>query len=129
MLTQENARDYLSQIGVELPEFILAALLEKVHSANECLEANYSAADIVLIQTYLLSLMALAQWDKTLSSRSAPNGASQSFRFQSFNDRWRGLMALLGALDTKGCVSHLIPADPTVTARAMLYVATGGCHE
>lgn len=129
MLTIQQAQEYLQTVGVELPEFLLAALLDEANSINECLEAHYPPGTATLIQLYLVGLMALAQGDRYISSQSAPNGASRSFRYQSFADRWRGLMSLLRNLDKHGCAVGITPADPTRTARAFIGVAKGCCHE
>ncbi|MGW8595865.1 DUF7370 family protein, partial [Providencia rettgeri] len=74
-----------------------------------------------------LALMALGQGDKYISSQSAPNGASRSFRYQSFGDRWKAATSLLRSLDKYGCANGLIPSDPTQTAHAGLWIAKGGC--
>ena len=129
MITVEQAKEYLDTVGVGLPDFLLAALVDNANSINECLEANYPPGTALLIQLYLLGLLGLAQGDKYISSQSAPNGASRSFRYQSFADRWRGLSSLLASLDTQGCANGLIPADPTNPKRAFLGVATGCCCE
>lgn len=128
MLTMEQAKEYLSNVGISLPDFVLSALVDNANSIDDCLDANYPPGTALLIQLYLIGLMALAQGDRYISSQSSPSGASRSFRYQSFADRWRGTLALLRGLDKHGCASELIPPDPTTTARAGLWIATGGCH-
>ncbi|WP_272675636.1 DUF7370 family protein [Providencia sp. PROV092] len=127
MITKEQAKEYLTGQGIELPDFILDALIEQVGSIQECLDKHYPAATALLIQMYLLALMALGQGDKYISSQSAPNGASRSFRYQSFGDRWKAATSLLRSLDKYGCANGLIPSDPTQTAHAGLWIAKGGC--
>jgi len=127
MVTQEQAKEYLVSQGITLPDFILTALVEQAISIQECLDANYPAATALLIQMYLLGLMGLGQGDKYISSQSAPSGASRSFRYGSFADRWKGSLGLLRGLDKNGCATALIPADPTQQAFAGLWVAKGGC--
>lgn len=127
MVTQEQAKEYLVSQGITLPDFILAALVEQANSIQECLDANYPAATALLIQMYLLGLMGLGQGDRYISSQSAPSGASRSFRYGSFADRWKGSLGLLRGLDKNGCATALIPADPTQQAFAGLWVAKGGC--
>lgn len=129
MLTEYQAKEYLETVGIALPDFVLAALLESVNSIQDCLVANYSPGTALLIQCYLLGLLGLGQGDRYISSQSAPSGASRSFRYLPFAERWRGLLALLRRLDSRGCAADLIPDDPTVKARAGLWVAVGGCHE
>lgn len=127
MLTIDQAREYLQSVGIELPDFILQALVENANSIQECLDEHYPAGTALLIQMYLLGLMALGQGDQYISSQTAPSGASRSFRYLSFADRWRGLSSLLRGLDKYGCATGLIPPDPTNTAHAGLWIGKGGC--
>lgn len=127
MITKEQAKEYLTGQGIQLPDFILDALIEQVGSIQECLDNHYPAATALLIQMYLLALMALGQGDKYISSQSATNGASRSFRYQSFSDRWKAATSLLRSLDKHGCANGLIPSDPTQAAHAGLWIAKGGC--
>ncbi len=129
MITVDQAREYLESVGVELPGFILEALVESVNTIDECLERHYSEGTALLIQLYLIGLLGLAQGDRYISSQSAPSGASRSFRYMPFAERWRGMMALLLGLDKHGCADDLIPPDPTTTAHGYIGVARGGCHE
>lgn len=128
MLTIEQAQEYLATVGITLPDFILDALVEQIGTIQVCLDTNYPEATALLIQCYLLSLMALGQGDKYVSSQTAPSGASRSFRYQGFADRWRGMLALLRGLDTAGCATGLIPPDPTSQAHGGLWIAKGGCY-
>jgi len=127
MITTEQAKEYLESVGITLPDFILQALLEQAGSIQECLDAHYPPATALLIQSYLLGLMALGQGDKYISSQTGPNGASRSFRYLSFADRWKASMGLLRGLDKYGCATSLIPPDPTNTAFAGIWIARGGC--
>ncbi|HDT0503976.1 TPA: hypothetical protein ACNG4L_001359 [Enterobacter hormaechei] len=127
MITTVQAKEYLESVGITLPDFILQALLEQAGSIQECLDAHYPPATALLIQSYLLGLMALGQGDKYISSQTGPNGASRSFRYQSFPDRWKGALALLRVTDKHGCANDLIPPDPTTTAFAGIWIGRGGC--
>ncbi|CAI2141877.1 DUF7370 family protein [Serratia nevei] len=127
MVTKEKAKEYLESQGITLPDFVLDALVEQVNSIQECLDANYPASTALLIQLYLLGLMGLGQGDKYISSQTAPSGASRSFRYQSFSDRWKGALNLLRGLDKKGCATGLIPPDPTNKAFAGVWIGKGGC--
>jgi len=127
MVTTEQAQQYLEGQGITLPDFVLSALVEQANAIEDCLNANYTTATALLIQLYLLGLMGLAQGDKYISSQTAPSGASRSFRYQSFADRWRAALALLRGLDTHGCATGLIPPDPTQTAHAGMWIGKGGC--
>ncbi|MBH2937771.1 hypothetical protein I5Q40_22515 [Serratia marcescens] len=127
MVTKEKAKEYLESQGITLPDFVLDALVEQVNNIQDCLDANYPASTALLIQLYLLGLMGLGQGDKYISSQTAPSGASRSFRYQSFSDRWKGALNLLRGLDKKGCATGLIPPDPTNKAFAGVWIGKGGC--
>lgn len=127
MVTLEQAREYLQSQGITIPDFMLQALVDDVNSIQECLDAHYPASKALAIQMYLLALMGLGQGDKYISSQTAPNGASRSFRYQSFADRWKGALALLRGADKHGCANDLIPPDPTNTAFAGIWIGKGGC--
>lgn len=127
MVTKEKAKEYLESQGITLPDFVLDALVEQVNSIQECLDANYPASTALLIQLYLLGLMGLGQGDKYISSQTAQSGASRSFRYQSFSDRWKGALNLLRGLDKKGCATGLVPPDPTNKAFAGVWIGKGGC--
>lgn len=127
MVTKEKAKEYLESQGITLPDFVLDALVEQVNSIQDCLDANYPASTALLIQLYLLGLMGLGQGDKYISSQTAPSGASRSFRYQSFSDRWKGALNLLRGLDKQGCATGMIPPDPTNKAFAGVWIGKGGC--
>lgn len=128
MITVEQARQYLQSQGIDnVPDFILAAWVEQLQEIQDCLVVHYPASTALLIQAYLLALFALAQADKYISSQTAPSGASRSFRYQAFADRWKAQLALLNALDKYGCATELIPPNPTQTAHGGLWIARGGC--
>ncbi|MDK1227475.1 DUF7370 family protein [Cronobacter turicensis] len=127
MITTAQAKEYLSSVGITLPDFILDALIEQVNSIQECLDAHYPPATALLIQMYLLGLMGLGQGDRYISSQTAPSGASRSFRYQSFADRWSGSLSLLRGLDKYDCATSLIPPDPANKAFAGIWIGKGGC--
>lgn len=127
MITTAQAKEYLDSVGIALPEFILAALVEQANSIQGCLDAHYPPATALLIQMYLLGLMGLGQGDRYVSSQSAPSGASRSFRYQSFADRWSGSLSLLRGLDKFGCATGLIPPDPGKKAFGGIWIGKGGC--
>ena len=128
MITIEQAQQYMKSQGIDnVPDFILDAWVEQLAAVQECLSANYPPGTALLIQAYLLALFALGQADKYISSQTAPSGASRSFRYGSFADRWKAQLALLRGLDKHGCATELIPPDPNAKAYAGLWVAKGGC--
>lgn len=129
MITEEQAKQYLQSQGIDnVPDFILSAWVEQVNSIQDCLDANYSENTALLIQCYLISLMAYGQSDKYISSQTAPSGASRSFKYKNFSEKWKGQLNLLRALDKSGCTTSLIPPDPTVTAFGGIWISKGGCH-
>lgn len=130
MITSEQAKQYLQSQGIDTdstPDFIVDAWVEQANSIQACLDANYSANTALLIQCYLISLFAYAQSDKMLSSQTAPSGASRSFKYKNFADRWKGQLNLLRGLDKNGCASDLIPPDPTQSSYAGIWLGKGGC--
>ncbi|CRY83015.1 DUF7370 family protein [Yersinia intermedia] len=127
MVTLEQAKQYLETVGITLPDFILQALIEQVNSIQECLDEHYPASTALLIQLYLLGLMGLGQGDKYISSQTAPSGASRSFRYQSFIDRWNGSLSLLRGLDKHGCAAAITPSNPNNAAFAGIWIGKGGC--
>ncbi|HDL7930309.1 TPA: hypothetical protein U5D97_001576 [Yersinia enterocolitica] len=127
MVTIEQAKQYLETVGITLPDFILQALIEQVNSIQECLDEHYPASTALLIQLYLLGLMGLGQGDKYISSQTAPSGASRSFRYQSFTDRWNGSLSLLRGLDKHGCAAAITPPNPNNAAFAGIWIGKGGC--
>ncbi|CFB70210.1 hypothetical protein N4219_09750 [Yersinia enterocolitica] len=127
MVTLEQAKQYLETVGITLPDFILQALIEQVNSIQECLDEHYPASTALLIQLYLLGLMGLGQGDKYISSQTAPSGASRSFRYQSFTDRWNGSLSLLRGLDKHGCAAAITPPNPNNAAFAGIWIGKGGC--
>lgn len=127
MVTIEQAKQYLETVGITLPDFILQALIDQVNSIQECLDEHYPASTALLIQLYLLGLMGLGQGDKYISSQTAPSGASRSFRYQSFTDRWNGSLSLLRGLDKHGCAAAITPPNPKNAAFAGIWIGKGGC--
>ncbi len=128
MITTEQAKEYLSSIGIDnVPDFIIAAWITQITTVEDCLTANYDEGTALLIQCYLLSLFALGSSDKYISSQTAPSGASRSFRYKDFSDRWKAQLNLLKSLDKEGCTTDLIPSDPTQTAFAGIWISKGSC--
>ena len=127
-LTLDEVKQYFAAIGVTLPDFVITILLSETAEIDACLEANYSEGTGKLIKLYLLTLLAIPQSDKYVSSESAPSGASRSYRYAQLEDRWNGTYRLLTGLDKQGCATELIPESPFAMAHGMMFVAKGtGC--
>lgn len=129
MLTIQQAQEYLAAQGIDLPAFVVVALLDGFEDLLDCLEANYPDGTVMLIQLYLLQLLALAQMGRNISSQTAPSGASRSFRYNSLGDQWRATLSLLRSLDKAGCTNDLVPEDPFPVAHAGMWIAPNrrGC--
>jgi len=126
MPTLDQLKEYLTSIGVPLPpDFVLQAWLDIVAVIQPCLDgAGYPASVQMMIYLYLLSLYGIVAGDKYISSQTAPSGASQSFRYNNLQDKYRGMLNALNLLDTSGCTDSVVPAMPGPTAG--LWVSTGG---
>jgi hypothetical protein len=121
-MTTTDAAAYLSQLGLSLPEPILAALVAKVESLDTCL-AQYPGSDAALIRYYLIGLLAISSGGRRVKSQSAPSGASQSYSYGTLSEQMRQLKAALALIDTNGCTADLIPSEPG--PQAAMYVVTG----
>ena len=121
-MTTTDAAAYLDQLGLSLPEPLLAALVAKVDSMDACLE-QYSESDAALIRYYLIGLLAISSGGRRVTSQSAPSGASQSYSYGSLSEQMRQLKAALALLDTEGCTADLVPSEPG--PQAAMYVVTG----
>ena len=121
-MTENEARAYLDQLGLSIPDFMLSALIAKVGSIGTCL-LQYPAETQTLIQAYLIGLLAISSGGRRVTSQSAPSGASQSYSYGSLSEQMRQLKAALALLDTDGCTADLIPSEPG--PQAAMYVVTG----
>lgn len=119
-LTTEQAAEYLAEIGLSLPSFMLAALVSKVNSVDACLDgAGYSDDDALLIKVYLFAMVAITGGARRIKSQSGLNGASRSFDYGM--SQFREIRSMLQSLDTSGCTTSLQPAEPM--AKAGLWVS------
>lgn len=127
MITLEQAKEYAASLGAEsVPDFLLQLWVDAANSINECLDANYPPSVAQLIQLYVVAILMTLGSDKYVSSQTAPSGASQSFRFKPSSTL--DFYQLLRGLDKKGCASGIVPPDPSVKKRGLMYVVSGGCH-
>ncbi|MCT4709499.1 hypothetical protein MUA04_04755 [Enterobacteriaceae bacterium H11S18] len=121
-ITAEQVKQQLSALGYTIPEFMIDAYLCKLDSIQECLEAaGYDDCDVVLIQVYAVTLMALTAYSQRIKSQSAPSGASRSFDYSGDVTSMRNS---LSALDTAGCTESL-PID--VGSSVGLFMVVGDC--
>lgn len=124
MMTYEQAVEYLSSMGVSLPEFLVRAFLDQVNSISECLSEHYSPATALVIQSYLLALLALSSANSVVTSETAPTGASRSYADPG--GQYSAIYASLRSLDTHGCATGLIPPDTFTTKHGGIWIGRGG---
>ena len=121
-ITAEQVKQQLSALGYTIPDFMIDAYLCKLAGIQDCLDAaGYDECDIVLIQIYAVTLMALTAYTQRIKSQGAPSGASRSF---DYTGDVTNLREQLTALDTSGCTANL-PID--VGSSVGLFLVVGGC--
>lgn len=127
-LTLEHAREYLASVGIELPDFMLQLLVDRVNAIDPCLiAAGYDDATALLIKLYAIGLLGVVQGDRYVTSQRAPSGAAQSYRYGTLQERYDAGLSLLNSLDTAGCASGLVPPDPS-GGSLFFGVSVGGCN-
>lgn len=111
-ITAAQVKQQLSALGYTIPDFMIDAYLCKLESISQCLEAaGYDECDLMLIQVYAVTLMAVTAFSQRIKSQSAPSGASRSFDYGGDIKTMRNSLA---ALDTAGCTASL-PIDVGVS--------------
>ena len=112
-ITAAQVKQQLSALGYTIPDFMIAAYICKLDSISECLAAaGHDECDLMLIQIYAVTLMAITANAQRISSQSAPSGASRSFNYSGDVKNMRNA---LRALDTSGCTDALpIDVGPSV---------------
>ena len=107
-ITAAQVKQQLSALGYTIPDFMIDAYLCKLEGISQCLEAaGYDECDMMLIQMYAVTLMAITAYSQRIKSQSAPSGASRSFDYTGDVKTMRDSLA---ALDTAGCTGSL-PID------------------
>lgn len=121
-ITAAQVKQQLSALGYTIPDFMIDAYLCKLESISQCLEAaGYDEYDMMLIQMYAVTLMAITAYSQRIKSQSAPSGASRSFDYTGDVKTMRDTLA---ALDTAGCTGSL-PID--VGSSVGFFDVVGGC--
>lgn len=111
MITTAQAKQYLdSALGVAVPDFILAAAVEKVAEVEDALSV-YSDADQLLIQCMAVTIIAAAGAPRRIQNQGAASGASRSFKYSDKDIS--ALRRALSALDTAGITADLVGPDPS----------------
>ena len=124
-MTEADAREYLEQLGLTIPDVMLTALIARIGTISDCI-SQYPADVQTLIEFYLVGLLAITSGGRRIRSQAAPSGASQSYSYGTLIEQQRQLVNALRLIDTEGCTTDLIPAEPG--ARAFLFVAKGDCY-
>lgn len=110
MITTAQLQQYLSQLGVTIPDFMLQAFVDKANGVEACLiGAGMSDADILLVLMYSAAVMSIESGSRRVKSQSAPSGASQSYEYST--TLAQGIRAQIRALDTAGCTGELLTAS------------------
>lgn len=126
-MTTKDIKEWLDGQGLTMPDFLLNVLMETVESIEPCLDAaGYADHEVTLIKLYLITLIAMSQAMRYMSSASSPSGASISYRFTDPKAAFASTLALLRGLDKKGCATALVP-DIDDGPRVGLWVGKGGC--
>lgn len=121
-ITAAQVKQQLSALGYTIPDFMIDAYLCKLEGISQCLEAaGYDECDMMLIQMYAVTLMAITAYSQRIKSQSAPSGASRSFDYTGDVKTMRDTLA---ALDTAGCTGSL-PID--VGSSVGFFDVVGGC--
>ncbi|MDN0106733.1 MULTISPECIES: DUF7370 family protein [Yersinia] len=111
-ITAAQVKQQLSALGYTIPDFMIDAYLCKLDGISQCLEAaGYDECDLMLIQMYAVTLMAVTAFNQRIKSQSAPSGAGRSFDYSGDIKTMRNSLA---ALDTAGCTGSL-PIDVGVS--------------
>ncbi|MHA3501223.1 DUF7370 family protein [Yersinia enterocolitica] len=111
-ITAAQVKQQLSALGYTIPDFMIDAYLCKLDGISQCLEAaGYDECDLMLIQMYAVTLMAITAFSQRIKSQSAPSGAGRSFDYSGDIKTMRNSLA---ALDTAGCTGSL-PIDVGVS--------------
>ncbi|HHP7833187.1 TPA: DUF7370 family protein [Serratia marcescens] len=121
-ITAAQVKQQLSALGYSIPDFMIDAYLCKLDGIRQCLEASgYDDCDLMLIQVYAVTLMAITAFSQRIKSQSAPSGASRSFDYSGDIKTMRNTLT---ALDTAGCTASL-PID--VGTSVGFFDVVGGC--
>lgn len=125
----DQAKQYLSSLGIDVPDFLLQAILDDIEARKECLERHYTSSQIIRLYSLMIALSVSAQGGQYISSQSLPGGLSRSFRYKDDKAMWKGLTGQLRLIDTHNCLTDLIPPDPFNTANGFLMTIRGACKK
>lgn len=120
MITAAQAAQYLDQaLGIALPGFFVDAAIARVATVEQALiDAGYSAAQQVLIQSMATAIIAAAGAPRTLTAQGAPSGASRSFKVR--DNALSALRRSLKAADPQGVTAAIVGPDPSAATLLMV---------
>lgn len=121
-MNSADAAEYLSKLGLSLPETLVNAIVLRIESIDQCLD-QYTPDVKALIQYHLLGLLSISFGARRVKSQSAPSGASQSYDYGTLVDQFRSLRGSLFLLDSDGCTAGMVPPEPG--GQAAMYVVKG----
>ena len=110
MITDADLKEYLSSLGVSLPDSMVSAIVIKVNTVVDCMESNgYPETDIDMALKIAGGLIAVSMGAKMVSSQSA-DVVSQSYKYQTIEDVQSMLTNSLSLFDPNGCTNSVIPS-------------------
>lgn len=124
-MTLAEARAYLEELGLTLPDAILSCLITRPLTIQDCMDSHgYDTCTQSLISYYLVGLLAISSGGRRIKSQSAPSGAARSFEYGTLAQQSTQLANALRLLDPYGCSTPLIP-DPVDVVGLAVFVGNG----
>lgn len=109
MITLDQAKEYLSGYGAQIPDVLLQAIIDTVNAIEPCLDGHapaYTEAQKTMIMLYAIGVLALSAQTRIITSEHAPSGASRSFAH--YTNAIKSLKSSLAAMDKDGCTAGII---------------------
>lgn len=122
MVTPEEIKQFMTELGFSVPDTVLQMLAKKVGEKYGCL-LDYGENTANLLALYAIARLASLSGARKLSSQSAPNGASRSFVYDSAGTDY--LLQQIRAWDTNGCLDDL----PLESKKTGFFMVVGGACE
>lgn len=122
MLAFDDVKNYLASLGVQTPDEVIKIIIEQVGTVSQCLEDNYGESTAKLISLYTIGVLSVGSVSRTLKSRSAPGGSSETFDQRDSGDVINQLMTMIRQLDTKGCTASMLPTPKTDKPHGGLWI-------
>ncbi|MGA9606520.1 MAG: hypothetical protein WBR21_05810 [Rouxiella badensis] len=121
LITIEDVKPLMADLGFTLPDSVLNLLLEQVSATSACMDgAGYTESVQKLLLIYGVTRLAALSGARKLSSQSAPSGASRSFTYDAAGTDY--IYRQIQSWDTNGCLSSL----PMTGSSVGLFLVVGG---